>query len=84
MRQGGLGLRALYLLERALHVRSDSLLLVQQMLGKYKVKNAGLQPLHGKARLLANETEDAPLNYTAQGKPSPVIPIDTRRLLIHG
>ena len=38
-----------------LHVRSDSLLLVQQMLGNYKVKNAGLQPLHAKARLLARE-----------------------------
>jgi len=40
---------------RTLHVRSDSLLLVQQMLGNYKVKNAGLQPLHAKARLLAHE-----------------------------
>ena len=38
-----------------LHVRSDSLLLVQQMLGNYKVKNAGLQPLHAKARLLVHE-----------------------------
>lgn len=38
----------------AVHVRSDSLLLVQQMLGAYKVKNAGLQPLHAKARLLAH------------------------------
>jgi len=38
-----------------LHVRSDSLLLVQQMLGNYKVKNAGLQPLHAKARMLARE-----------------------------
>ena len=37
----------------ALHVRSDSLLLVQQMLGNYKVKNAGLQPLHAEARALA-------------------------------
>jgi len=36
-----------------LHVRSDSLLLVQQMLGAYKVKNPGLQPLHAKARALA-------------------------------
>jgi ribonuclease HI len=36
-------------------VRSDSLLLVQQMQGNYKVKNAGLQPLHAKARLLAYE-----------------------------
>jgi len=40
---------------RELHVRSDSLLLVQQMLGNYKVKNAGLQPLHARARLLARE-----------------------------
>jgi ribonuclease HI len=40
---------------REIHVRSDSLLLVQQMLGNYKVKNAGLQPLHAKARLLARE-----------------------------
>lgn len=40
---------------RALHVRSDSLLLVEQMRGRYKVKNAGLQPLHAKAQLLAHE-----------------------------
>jgi ribonuclease HI len=40
---------------RELHVRSDSLLLVQQMLGKFKVKHPGLQPLHAKARALAHE-----------------------------
>ena len=34
-------------------VKSDSLLLVQQMRGVYKVKNEGLKPLHGRARLLA-------------------------------
>ena len=39
-----------------LHVRSDSLLLVQQMLGRFKVKNAGLQPLYAKAKLLAHQT----------------------------
>jgi ribonuclease HI len=38
-----------------LHVRSDSLLLVQQMLGNYKVKHAGLQPLHARARGLAHD-----------------------------
>ena len=38
-----------------LHVRSDSLLLVQQMLGRFKVKHPGLQPLYAKARLLAHE-----------------------------
>ena len=37
------------------HLRSDSLLLVQQMLGNYKVKHPGLQPLYAKARLLAHE-----------------------------
>jgi len=37
------------------HVRSDSLLLVQQMRGVYKVKNEGLKPLHGRARLLAHD-----------------------------
>ena len=40
---------------RALHVRSDSLLLVEQMRGRFKVKNPGLQPLYAKARLLAHE-----------------------------
>lgn len=40
---------------KELHVRSDSLLLVQQMLGRYKVKHPGLQPLYAEARLLAHE-----------------------------
>jgi probable phosphoglycerate mutase len=35
-----------------LTVRSDSLLLVCQMRGEYKVKNAGLQALHAEARHL--------------------------------
>jgi ribonuclease HI len=37
----------------SLEVRSDSELLVKQMLGVYRVKNPGLQPLHQQARLLA-------------------------------
>jgi len=36
-------------------IRSDSLLLVQQMRGVYKVKHDGLKPLHGRARLLAHK-----------------------------
>jgi probable phosphoglycerate mutase len=40
---------------RSVLVRSDSLLLVQQMLGNYKVKHAGLRPLHEQARRLARE-----------------------------
>jgi ribonuclease HI len=38
-----------------LQVRSDSLLLVQQMLGRYKVKHPNLQALHARAKLLASE-----------------------------
>lgn len=37
----------------ALHVRGDSLLLVEQMKGNYRVKNEGLQPLFAQARMLA-------------------------------
>lgn len=38
-----------------LHVRADSLLLVQQMKGVYRVKHPGLQPLHQEAQRLARE-----------------------------
>ena len=37
---------------KELHVKGDSLLLVQQMLGNYRVKNEGLLGLHRDARLL--------------------------------
>jgi ribonuclease HI len=37
---------------RELRVRSDSELLVKQMLGQYRVKHPGLQPLAAQARLL--------------------------------
>jgi len=37
---------------RALHVRGDSLLLVQQMKGGYRVKNEGQLPLYREARHL--------------------------------
>jgi ribonuclease HI len=37
------------------HVRSDSLLLVQQMRGVYKVKSEGLKALHAQARVLAHD-----------------------------
>jgi probable phosphoglycerate mutase len=40
---------------RDVRVRSDSLLLVQQMRGRYRVRNAGLQPLHARARVLADQ-----------------------------
>ena len=40
---------------KALHVRSDSLLLVQQMKGVYRVKHPGLQPLFEEARTLVKQ-----------------------------
>ena len=39
---------------RALRVHADSELLVKQMRGEYRVKNEGLKPLYGQARLLAD------------------------------
>jgi probable phosphoglycerate mutase len=53
---------------RELHVRSDSLLLVQQMLGRYKVKHPGLQPLHGRARLLAHEVGTVTFEHVGREK----------------
>jgi ribonuclease HI len=52
----------------ALHVRSDSLLLVQQMLGNYKVKNAGLQPLHARARMLAHAIGRVTFEHVGRAK----------------
>jgi ribonuclease HI len=51
-----------------LHVRSDSLLLVQQMLGNFKVKNAGLQPLYARARLLAHEVGTVTFEHVGRAK----------------
>jgi ribonuclease HI len=45
------------------HVRSDSLLLVQQMRGVYKVKSEGLKPLHAQARLLAYRIGDVTFEH---------------------
>jgi len=35
-----------------LTIKGDSLLIIEQMRGNYKVKNEGLKPLHMKARML--------------------------------
>jgi ribonuclease HI len=42
---------------RRVHIKSDSELLVKQMRGEYRVKNAGLQPLCQEARTIANDLE---------------------------
>ena len=38
---------------KAIAIKGDSQLLVEQMKGNYKVKNEGLKPLHMQARMLA-------------------------------
>jgi len=37
------------------HIKADSLLVIEQMRGRFKVKHPGLRPLHAKATLLAHE-----------------------------
>lgn len=39
---------------RIVRIRSDSELLVKQMLGQYRVRHAGLRPLYQKARAMAD------------------------------
>ena len=46
-----------------LHVRSDSLLVVQQMLGNYKVKHEGLIPLYRQARHLVARIGDVTFEH---------------------
>ena len=42
---------------RSLRIKSDSELLVRQMRGEYRVRNAGLQPLYLEARRLVAELD---------------------------
>jgi ribonuclease HI len=51
-----------------LHVRSDSLLLVQQMRGAYKVKHPGLLPLYAKAKLLAHQIGRVTFEHVGRAK----------------
>jgi len=51
-----------------LHVCSDSLLLVQQMKGAYKVKHPGLVPLYAKARLLAHQIGRVTFEHVGRAK----------------
>jgi ribonuclease HI len=45
------------------HIRADSELLVKQMRGEYKVKNAGLQPLYVRARLLVAQLDEVKFEH---------------------
>ncbi len=48
-------------------VNGDSLLVLNQLLGKWKVKNEGLRPLHREASELIRKFEDVTLTWHARG-----------------
>jgi ribonuclease HI len=49
--------------QKRVQIRADSELLVKQMRGEYKVKNAGLQPLHARARLLVGQLDQVKFEH---------------------
>jgi ribonuclease HI len=49
--------------QRRMQIRADSELLVKQMRGEYKVKNAGLQPLHARARLMVGQLDQVKFEH---------------------
>src|SRR5688500_5992850 len=53
---------------RDLRVRSDSELLVRQMLGQYKIRHPGLQPLAAQARLLLSQLDNVTFEYVRREK----------------
>jgi ribonuclease HI len=46
-----------------LKVRADSMLVVKQLRGEWKVKHAGLRPLHERARALLREFDDVDIAH---------------------
>jgi ribonuclease HI len=44
-------------------IKGDSLLIIEQMRGNYKVKNEGLKPLHMKARMLVMQIGDVKFDH---------------------
>jgi ribonuclease HI len=53
--------------QQRMHVRSDSMLLVQQMRGLYKVKSPGLQPLFLRAQELARKIGHVTFEHVGRG-----------------
>lgn len=52
----------------ALSLKGDSLLIIEQMRGNYKVKNEGLKPLHMKARLLVMQIGNVTFEHVPREK----------------
>ena len=53
---------------RDLRVRSDSELLVRQMLGQYRIRHPGLQPLAAQARLLLSQLDNVTFEHVRREK----------------
>jgi ribonuclease HI len=51
-----------------LTIKGDSLLIIQQMRGNYKVKNEGLKPLHLQARMLVMQIGDVKFEHVPREK----------------
>lgn len=52
----------------AMAIKGDSLLIVEQMRGNYKVKNEGLKPLHMKARMLVMQIGNVKFEHVPREK----------------
>jgi ribonuclease HI len=48
---------------RVIHVRADSLLVIKQLRGEFRVKHANLRPLHAAARALLSQYEITDLQH---------------------
>jgi ribonuclease HI len=58
------GLEAVaHLHARVIHVRADSMLMIKQLRGEYRVKHANLRPLHAAAQALLAEYEIVDLQH---------------------
>jgi ribonuclease HI len=63
------GLEAVaHLHARVIHVRADSLLVIKQLRGEYRVKHANLRPLHEEARALLRAYRVADLQHVPRAQ----------------
>lgn len=52
----------------AITIKGDSLLIIEQMRGNYKVKNEGLKPLHMQARMLVMQIGNVKFEHVPREK----------------
>jgi ribonuclease HI len=53
---------------RVIHVRADSMLMIKQLRGEYRVKHANLRPLHAAAQALLAEYEIVDLQHVPRAE----------------